>query len=229
MSRRPIPHTILVIVLFATSAGCAPTLTQGGAARTRAVDVGTAALADALRASGRTLVPRTDGTRSGVYISAAAGEGAAWIPGVEFETGTIEVDVKGKDVLQQSFLGVAFAGVNDTTYEAVYLRPFNFAAADPIRKIHAVQYVSQPTYPWPRLRAEHAEVYENPVDPGPNPNDWVHLRLEVEPARVRIFVGEGAEPDLVVDRIGKLPGRRVGLWVGNTSDGHFANLRITPR
>jgi hypothetical protein len=57
----------------------------------------------------------------------------AWLDGVELATGTLEVDVRGKDVLQQSFLGLAFAGVNDSTFEAVYLRPFNFRAREPNR------------------------------------------------------------------------------------------------
>ena len=100
---------------------------------------------------------------------------------------------------------------------------------DSVRRMHAVQYVSQPAYTWQRLRAEQAEVFENPVSPVPDPNGWVRLRLEIEPSRVRIYVGEGAEPDLVVDRLGEGAGRRVGLWVGYITDGDFANLRITPR
>jgi hypothetical protein len=169
-----------------------------------------------------------DGDRRGARIGVQAGEGAAWIPGVELATGTIEVELRGKDVLQQSFLGIAFGGSTDSTYEAVYLRPFNFRAADPVRRVHAVQYVSEPLYHWDRLRAERPELFENPVDPAPDPNGWVPLRLVVEPTRVQIFVGEGAEPDLVVDRLRPTGGRRVGLWVGNVSDGDFAKLRITP-
>ena len=109
------------------------------------------------------------------------------------------------------------------------MRPFNFAATDTIRKIHAVQYISLPAYTWQRLRAERPEVFENPVTPVPDPNGWVALRVEVEPRSVRIFVGEGSEPDLVVERLGVPAGQRVGLWVGNASDGSYANLRVTPR
>ena len=226
MSR--IPHRTALSILMLFAVGCAPSPARSGVAGGGAVDPGTLALSDELRADGRTLAPRVDGGRSGVHISAAQGEGVAWAEGVEFETGVIELEVKGKDVQGQSFLGVAFAGANDSTYEAVYVRPFNFATTDPVRKIHAVQYISHPAYPWARLRAEQAEVFENPVDPVPDPNAWVRLRLEVDPARVRVFVGAGREPDLVVDRLGDRRGRRVGLWVGNGSDGDFANLRIMP-
>jgi hypothetical protein len=136
--------------------------------------------------------------------------------------------VRGKDVPQQSFVGVAFNGVDDQTFEAVYLRPFNFRAADSDRRSHAVQYVAHPAFPWHRLRSEHPGVYENPVTPAPDPNDWVHLRLEVDRAAVRVYVGDGEEADLVVDRRADQNGDRIGLWVGNNSGGDFANLQIRP-
>src|SRR5688500_844294 len=111
MSGTPI-RIALAVFLCGTGAGCALSPGQAGPGGARTVDLGTLSLGEGLRASGRTLAPRVDGARSGVYVSAAAGEGAAWVEGLEFETGTIELEVKGKDVLQQSFLGVAFAGSN---------------------------------------------------------------------------------------------------------------------
>jgi hypothetical protein len=39
----------------------------------------------------------------------------AWVDGARFREGTIEVDVRGKDVYQESFLGVAFHTKTDTT------------------------------------------------------------------------------------------------------------------
>lgn len=80
-----------------------------------------------------------------------AGDGLAVWPDVEFSDGIIEFDVRGKDVFQQSFVGVAFHGVGEA-YEAVYFRPFNFRTGDPSRQSHALQYVSQPTYTWDKLR-----------------------------------------------------------------------------
>src|SRR5215831_15350056 len=69
-------------------------------------------------------------------------QGLAWLTGQDFSTGTIELDMRGRDVLQKSFLGVVFHGVDTVTQDIVYFRPFNFRADDPLRKIHAVQYVS---------------------------------------------------------------------------------------
>ena len=69
---------------------------------------------------------------------------------------------------------------DDDTYEAVYLRPFNFRAADPTRRQHAVQYISLPEFDWPELREKFPEEFENPVDAALVPTDWVRLRVVVD-------------------------------------------------
>jgi hypothetical protein len=152
--------------------------------------------------------------------------GVAWLVGSDFDTGTIEADIRGKDVLQRSFVGIAFAGANDSTYELVYLRPFNFRAADSTRRAHAIQYVADPDYPWPRLRRESPGRYEKPLSPAPDPSAWVRLRLVVSRLEVRAYVDGAATPSLVVERLRPGARGRVGLWVGTQSDGDFANVRI---
>ncbi len=171
----------------------------------------------------------TDGTRTGVRLSEAAGNGVAYLRGVELGNGTIELDIRGKDVQGQSFVGVAFHGVDDTTYDAIYLRPFNFKTDDPARRKHAVQYVSHPTYTWQKLRAEHPGEYEQAVAPAPDPNGWFHVRVVVASPKVSVFVADAKEPSLVVSQLSDRPKGRVGLWVGNGSDGDFANLKIVPK
>jgi hypothetical protein len=147
----------------------------------------------------------------------------AWIEGSDFKGGTIEVDVRG-----QSFVGVAFHRKSDDTYEAVYLRPFNFREADPAKRQHAVQYISLPDYDWQRLRADFPEQFENPVDASVDPAGWIKLRVAVDPFKLQIFVGSAAQPTLEVRKLGELDGGQVGLWVGNDSGGDFANLVIKP-
>ena len=180
-----------------------------------------------LRAVNREAAP-VSGSRPGVHVSEKAGNGVIWIEGTDFAQGTIELDVKGRDVVGQSFVGVAFHGKADNTYEAVYLRPFNFRATDPARHQHAVQYISLPDYDWPKLREQFPEEFENPVDASVGPTDWVPLRVVVNDKTVQIFVGTGAAPALEVRKLGTLDRGMVGLWVGNGSDGDFANLKITP-
>jgi hypothetical protein len=177
----------------------------------------------------RTASPLTDGARVGLRLDSAAGHGVAWIVGSDFATGTIEADIRGKDVLQRSFVGIAFAGANDSTYELVYLRPFNFRAADSTRRAHAIQYVADPDYPWPRLRREYPGRYEKPLIPAPDPTAWVHLRLVVSQADVRAYVDGGSAPSLVVERLRPGARGRIGLWVGTQSDGDFASVRSDSR
>jgi hypothetical protein len=43
----------------------------------------------------------------------------------KFTEGTIEFDARGRDVLQKSFIGVAFHGEDNDTYETVYFRPLD--------------------------------------------------------------------------------------------------------
>src|SRR5579872_6372654 len=98
-----------------------------------------------------------------IHMDERDGDGIAWIKDETFTAGTIDFDAKGKDILQRSFVGFAFHGVNDSTFEAVYFRPFNFRNTDVTRQAHCVQYVALPGYDWQRLRTEHPGVYEQAV------------------------------------------------------------------
>jgi hypothetical protein len=166
--------------------------------------------------------------RNGVHVSAADGPGVAWVEGSDFGDGEIDVEVRGKDVFQQSFVGVAFHRKDDQTYEAVYVRPFNFQATDPARRNHAVQYMQVPEFDWPVLRDKFPEEFERAAV-SVKPADWVPLRIVVRGDRVQVSVGAAASPTMDVRKLGQLGHGEVGLWVGNGSDGDFANLRITPR
>ena len=165
--------------------------------------------------------------RNGVRLSPRSGSGVAWVEGTDFRFGTIEVNIRGREDLQQNYVGVAFHRKNDNTYEAVFLRPFNFRAADPIHKQHAVQYISLPKFDFQDLRDEFPEEFENPVDASIVPTDWVKLRVVVDGSKVQVYVGSVNGVTLEVRKLGQLDGGQVGLWVGNVSGGDFANLVIT--
>jgi hypothetical protein len=190
------------------------------------IDLAERLAAGKLRAVNREVTP-VQGKPGGVHLSEKPGNGIAWIDGSDFAQGTIELDVRGRDVLQRSFLGIAFHGKDDNTYEAVYLRPFNFRSDDPARHQHAVQYIMFPEYDWPRLRKEFPEEFENPVDASVAPTDWVPLKVVVNDKTVQIHVGAVKSPALEVRKLGQLDRGLIGLWAGNNSDGDFANLRVT--
>jgi hypothetical protein len=191
-------------------------------------DLAALAASGSLTVFNRTASSLTDGTRKGARLSESEGDGVAYLPGIQFADGTIEFDVRGKDVQQRSFVGVAFHGVDGTTYDAVYFRPFNFKTDDQARRIRAVQYISHPTHTWQKLRTEQPGQYEKAVNPVPDPNGWFHVRIVVASPKVSVFVDDGKEPALVVNQLSSRKKGLIGLWVGNTSGGDFANLRITP-
>jgi len=176
----------------------------------------------------RSVSSLSDGTRKGLRLSESPGDGVAYLRGVELGNGTIEFDVRGKDVQGQSFVGVAFHGVDGATYDAIYFRPFNFRTEDPARRSHAVQYISHPAYTWQKLRAERPGAFEQPLSPAPDPNGWFHVRVVVASPKVSVFVGDAKEPSLVVNQLSDRTKGLVGLWVGNNSGGDFANLKINP-
>jgi hypothetical protein len=169
----------------------------------------------------------SENDKKGIRFSKNENDGMAWLKGVEFSNGTIELDIRGKDVLQQSFVGIAFHGIDNSTLDAIYFRPFNFQSTDPIRKIHAVQYVSHPDYTWNVLREKYNGKYEKAVNPQPNGNEWFHVKIIIKYPLVTVFVNGNSEPSLNIEKLNDRKTGKIGLWVGNNSDGDFANLYIT--
>jgi hypothetical protein len=163
--------------------------------------------------------------KPGVRFEDTTGIGVAWLEGITFADGTIEVDVRGANLVQHSFVGVAFHGADSQTYDAVYFRPFNFKSEDAARRLRAVQYIAQPTLTWAKLRQEHPGEYEKPVVPAPDPDGWFHVRVVVAWPKVSVFVNDAKEACLTVDQLSDRKRGRIGLWV-DTGGGEFANLKI---
>jgi hypothetical protein len=159
-----------------------------------------------------------------VQVNALEKPGIIWINDLSFKSGSIEFDVKGKDVLQESFVGIAFHGKNDNSYESVYFRPFNFNAKDSVRKVHAVQYMALPDYDWPYLRETFNGKYEAPVGSFIDPDDWFHVKVVVKEKVISVFMNE--KPVLEITPLEKPFNGKVGFWVGNGSDGSFSNLVV---
>jgi hypothetical protein len=155
------------------------------------------------------------------------GQNVVWLDGFEFSAGTIEFDAKGKSTPpQSSFIGVAFRVAEAATHDAVYFRPFNFREADPEKKSHAVQYVSEPQWPWQKLRNEKPGQFEKPIEPAPDGDAWFHAKVVIEKRQVKVFVNGATEPALVVNELSDRPGGSVGLWCNGY--GVIANLKIMP-
>lgn len=160
-----------------------------------------------------------------VYLNGQPGSGILWLKDINFKNGVIELDIKGRDERGRSFVGLAFHGLNDSTYDVVYFRPFNFE--NPERKGHSVQYVSHPEFTWYKLRQEHPEKYENPVNPVPDPNDWFHVTIKVHHPAVKVYVNDSEDASLEINQLSSQKGGWVGFFVGNASEGYFNHLKIS--
>ena len=166
--------------------------------------------------------------KKGIRLSETPNDGIMILKDFEFGKGTIEIDIKGKNVLQQSFVGIAFHAQDSNTYDAIYFRPFNFVNPDTARRRRAVQYISMPNFPWEKLRQDFPGKYENKVNPVPNPDGWFHAKIIVAGKRIRVFVDNAEKPSLEVEKLTTTNKGGIALWVGNSSGGAFANLKVTP-
>jgi hypothetical protein len=164
-----------------------------------------------------------------IQLDARDDDGVAWLVGSDFAEGTLDLDLRGANKLQQSFVGLALRGLDATTYDVIYFRPFNFQNTETGRRARAVQYVSLPRFPWEKLRADFPGKYESSVHPVPDPDGWFHARIVVADRKISVFVDDATSPSLVVDELSDRRGGMLGLWVGNDSEGAFANFKFTPR
>ena len=154
------------------------------------------------------------------------------IDGLEFSNGVIEAEISGAPAPgagegARGFVGIAFRMQKDTrTYDAFYLRPTNGRAEDQVRRNHSAQYISNPAWPWPRLRKESPEKYEAYVDL--EPGVWTKVKIEVRGEQARLFVHDQPQPTLIVNDVksGAQGSGAVALWVGPGTVAHFRDVRI---
>jgi len=179
-----------------------------------------------LAAYNRNITTTSNNGKTVVHLDNKANTGIAWINNVSFKQGILEFDVKGKDALQQSFVGIAFHGINDTGYDAIYFRPFNFNSPDANRKDHSVQYISMPQYDWSYLREKFPGKYENALTKPIEANSWFHAKVVVSADAIEVFVNGDNKPSLAVKPLNNYTTGKIGFWVGNNSDGDFSNLLI---
>jgi hypothetical protein len=161
-----------------------------------------------------------------VHLSEKPNNGVAWLNDVNFKTGIVEFDVKGKNKMQQSFVGIAFHGLNDSTYDGVYFRPFNFQSPDTTRRNHSVQYISLPKYDWSALRERYPGKYENALVNTMDPENWFHAKIIIEADNITVYVNDDKKASLMIKPVNNRTTGKIGFWVGNNSDGDFKNLYI---
>src|ERR1700754_594224 len=70
-----------------------------------------------------------DGSKQGINCN-----GIVWLKGINFDQGTVELDLRGRNEFLKSFLGIAYHGTDTLHYETIYFRPFNFRSPDAVRR-----------------------------------------------------------------------------------------------
>ncbi len=142
-----------------------------------------------------------------------------YLPGTDFQDGTIEVDVAAR-----VFSGIGFRGRQDgTRIEKVYFRPFNAGTA---KHQNTVQYAvtGRGDGTWGYLRKNFPGKYETGADI--KVFEWFHAKLVIRGTEVKVYVNDGEAPVLVVDNmLDGISQGTVGVWGW---DSYFANFRYTP-
>jgi hypothetical protein len=152
-------------------------------------------------------------------------KGVMWLKNVTFKNGTIDIDLRGKDVFLQSFLGIAFHAKDTTNYDVIYFRPFRFQSSDVPTRKWSVQYISMPDYDYVKLRRDHPGIYENAVNPAPAANDWFHATIVIRGEWITVYVNHSTIESLKIKKLNNNTSGNIGLWTSGLS-GDFANLSI---
>jgi hypothetical protein len=155
----------------------------------------------------------------------------AFVPGVDFKSGTIEADVTGSPFPgsrsdARGFIGIDFRSQErGARTESFYLRPTNGRADDQLRRNHSVQYESMPDFPWFRLRKENPGVYESYTDL--EAGAWTKMKIVVSGTKARLYVNGSDQPCLIVNdlKLGETHGQ-VALWANWSTNAYFSNLTI---
>jgi hypothetical protein len=161
----------------------------------------------------------------------AGAQAIAIVKTSEFKDGTIEADVvglprEGAPATTRGFVGIAFHVLDHgSRYESIYVRMSNGRADDQLQRNHSTQYVSQPDFPWQRLRKENPGIYESYVDL--EAGAWTRIKIVVAGTKASLYVNGAEQPCLIVNdlKLGETHGQ-VALWTGSNTEAYFSNLTL---
>ena len=180
---------------------------------------------DRVRTVNREIIAIDQATNA-ISINNQPGDGMAMLEEVSFSTGTVELELKGENKPGQSFVGLAFNIQNDSTYEAVYFRPFNFQSDEEIRRAHSIQYIFHPKHTWRYLRTNHEGQFEAEFPRRPSPDQWFRVQLKIDDEKVSVYDMVTNTALMSVDRLTQQVSDKIGLWTGNNSQGAWRNLKV---
>jgi hypothetical protein len=141
--------------------------------------------------------------------------GTAYLDGIEFENGVIEVDIAVDG--RRTYAGINFRIQSPRDHEQFYVRPHR-ASLYP----DALQYT--PVFNgigcWQLYNGEGATAAAELPE-----NEWIHIRVEAAGDRARVFVGDEKTPSLVINRLGHGTSRgTLGLYGRRDGSAYFSNF-----
>ena len=139
-----------------------------------------------------------------VQLNAASGDGISILKDVSFDKGTVQIELLGENNPGRSFVGFAFNIQNDSTYEVVYFRPFNFVAEEQLRKSHMAQYIYHPEFTWKKLRETRTGEFENEIVNPPDPDQWFTAKIEIGKSTVKVYVNNSEDVTLEIKRLAEI-------------------------
>lgn len=151
----------------------------------------------------------------------------------DFENGTIEVMMYSQLQNPAPYSGIAgFIGMffrvsnNDSSFEAIYVRPKVGRVNNQLFRNHTVQYISYPHFKFDTLRKIAAFRYEGSAPVALN--EWIKMRIEVNGETAEMFINDAKYSTFVVDKfLGANKKGGIGLYVDIGTIGYFKNLKVT--
>ncbi len=151
------------------------------------------------------------------FLGRKAFMGTAVLKGLEFENGVIEVDMAASTDRARSYPGITFRSQPGGKWERFYIRPHRSALyGDVLQYVAAFNGVDS----WQFYSGYGATA------PAVIPvNQWIHVKIEVSGSRARVFLGNSAQPALVIPRL-KHGQSRGTIGVMGPADGtaYFSNF-----
>jgi hypothetical protein len=151
-----------------------------------------------------------------VRFDARPGKGLAWVEGLRFSVGKIDLNIAAapQDV------GIAFHVQNEREFEAICFHIGNEARDEGASQHVVVQYLSTD----PNRNANHEAQFDLPYS---RSGEWFKVRTSISKEVIAVFISGSNVPTLRVDTSGggEIYGS-VGLWVGPGSSALVTDFRI---
>lgn len=151
-----------------------------------------------------------------VELDARAGKGFAWIEGVRFSVGKIDLDIAAVN----QDVGIAFHVQNERQFEAICFHVGNEAQSEGARQSVIIRYLSTNS----DRDANHKARFDLPYSQS---GEWFKVRTSISKEVIAVFINGSNVPTLRVDNSegGDVYGS-VGLWIGPGSAALVADFRI---